>query len=82
MHRTQVVRELLAVRPDMTIWNREGRVSLGIAVEEGYQDIVSLMLEAGVDPNLMDRNGNRPMFWSGGHQDIGAMLAKRGGSTF
>jgi ankyrin repeat protein len=82
MHRTAVVRELLAYRPDMTIWNREGRVSLGIAVEEGYKDIAALMLEAGVDPNLMDRNGNRPMFWSGEHQDIAVMLAKLGGTTF
>jgi ankyrin repeat protein len=66
----------------MTIWNREGRVSLGIAVQEGYMDIVAMMLEAGVDPNLMDRNGNRPLFWAGGHHDIAALLGARGGSSF
>ncbi|ODU41205.1 MAG: hypothetical protein ABS92_11495 [Thiobacillus sp. SCN 63-374] len=82
MHRTEVVRELLAYHPDMTIWNREGRVSLGIAVQEGYKDIVTLMLEAGVDPNVMDRNGNRPLFWAGGHHDIAALLGARGGSSF
>jgi len=82
MHRTDVVRELLAYHPDMTIWNREGRVSLGIAAEEGYKDIVELMLKAGVDPNLMDRNGNRPLFWSGDHKGIAVMLATKGGVTF
>ena len=82
LHRTEVVRELLAYHPDMTIWNREGRVSLGIAVQEGYMDIVAMMLEAGVDPNLMDRNGNRPLFWAGGHHDIAALLGARGGSSF
>jgi ankyrin repeat protein len=82
MHRTEVVRELLAYHPDMTIWNREGRVSLGIAVQDGDKDIVTLMLGAGVDPNVMDRNGNRPMFWAGAHHDIAAMLGARGGSSF
>src|SRR3569623_3229993 len=33
MHRVDEVRELLASHPEMTLWNREGRVSLGIAVE-------------------------------------------------
>lgn len=82
MHRTEVVRELLAYHPDMTIWNREGRVSLGIAVQDGDKDIVTLMLDAGVDPNVMDRNGNRPLFWAGDHHDIAAMLGARGGSSF
>lgn len=81
MHRIDVVRALLPYRPDMTIWNREGRVSLGIAVEEGLQDIVVLMLDAGVDPNVMDRNGNRPIFWSDGHHEIATMLVKRGGGA-
>lgn len=79
MHRIEVVRELLPYRPDMSIWNREGRVSLGIAVEEGLKDIVVLMLDAGTDPNVMDRNGNRPLFWSGGHRDIAVMLVAHGG---
>jgi ankyrin repeat protein len=79
MHRTDVVRELLAYQPDMTIWNREGRVSLGIAVQNADRDIVVMMLEAGTDPNLMDRNGNRPLFWAGAHHDLGVMLVKRGG---
>ena len=82
MHRTDVVRELLAYRPDMTIWNREGRVSLGIAVELGYKDIVAMMLDAGVDPNVMDRNGNQPLFWSSRHRDIATMLVDRGGVSF
>lgn len=82
MQRTDVVRELLPHRPDMSIWNREGRVSLGIAVEEGYKDIVTLMLEAGTDPNVMDRNGNRPLYWSGDRHDIAVMLVARGGSSF
>ena len=82
MHRTEVVRQLLAYRPDLTIWNREGRVSLGIAVQEGYKDIVTLMLEDGVDANVMDRNGNRPLFWAGDRQDIAVMLVKRGGTSF
>lgn len=82
MHRTDVVRELLAYRPDVSIWNSEGRVSLGIAVEENCPDIVALMLAAGVDPNVMDRNGNQPLFWSGGHHDIAVMLVNRGGSSF
>lgn len=82
MHRTDVVRELLAYCPDMSIWNREGRVSLGVAVEEGFKDIVALMLEAGADPNVMERNGNRPLFWAGGHHDIATMLVDRGGASF
>ncbi len=82
MHRTDVVRELLPYRPDMSIWNREGRVSLGIAVEEGFKDIVVLMLAAGADPNAMDRNGNRPLFWSGDHHDIAVMLVAHGGVSF
>lgn len=82
LHRTDVVRELLAYRPDMTIWNREGRVSLGIAVEQGDKAVVTMMLAAGVDPNLMDRNGNRPLFWAGDRQDIATMLVARGGTSF
>jgi len=82
MHRTDVVRELLAYHPDMTIWNREGRVSLGIAVELGYKDIVTMMLAAGVDPNVMDRNGNQPLFWAGDRQEIAEMLVARGGTSF
>jgi ankyrin repeat protein len=78
MHRTDVVRELLAYQPDMTIWNREGRVSLGIAVQDASRDIVAMMLEAGTDPNLMDRNGNRPLFWAGEYHDIAVMLVNRG----
>jgi ankyrin repeat protein len=79
MHRTDTVHELLAYQPDMTIWNREGRVSLGIAVQEGYREIVVQMLEAGTDPNLLDRNGNRPLYWAKEHQDIAVMLVNRGG---
>lgn len=79
MHRTDAVRELLAHQPDMTIWNREGRVSLGIAVEDGSKDIVVMMLEAGTDPNLMDRNGNRPLYWANDRYDIAVMLVNRGG---
>jgi ankyrin repeat protein len=82
MHHTAVVRGLLAYHPDISIWNREGRVSLGIAVEQGYADIVALMLAAAVDPNVMERNGNRPMFWAGGHHDIALMLLGRGGSSY
>lgn len=82
MNRLEVIRELLPYRPDLTIWNREGRVSLGIAAQQGNQDIVALMLKAGVDPNVMDRNGNRPLQWSGDHHDIASMLVARGGITF
>jgi ankyrin repeat protein len=82
MHRTEVVRALLLSHPDMSIWNREGRVSLGIAVQEGSKDIVAMMLEAGVDPNVMDRNSNRPLSWSDGQHDIALLLVSRGGSTF
>jgi len=79
MHRTDTVRELLAYQPDMTIWNREGRASLGIAVQEGSRGIVVQMLEAGTDPNLLDRNGNRPLYWAKEHHDIAVMLVNRGG---
>lgn len=82
MHRLAVVQALLPYHPDTTVWNREGRVSLGIAVQEGSKDIVALLLQAGVDPNLMDRNGNRPLQWSGDHRDIAAMLVARGGVSF
>ena len=82
MHRTEVIRALLPYHPDVSIWNREGRVSLGIAVQEGSIDIVTMMLAAGIDPNVMDRNGNRPLFWSDGHHDIALLLVSRGGSTF
>jgi ankyrin repeat protein len=79
MHRTDVVRELLAYQPDMEIWNREGRVSLGIAVQNADRDIVVMLLEAGTDPNLMDRNGNRPLFWASAHRDLAVMLVSKGG---
>jgi ankyrin repeat protein len=82
MHRTDVVRVLLSYHPDLSIWNREGRVSLGIAVEEGFKDVVAMMLDAGADPNVMDRNGNQPLFWSVGHRDIAFMLVARGGASF
>lgn len=82
MHRLAVIRELLPYHPDTTLWNREGRVSLGIAAQEGNKDIVALLLQAGVDPNLMDRNGNRPLQWSGDHHDIAVMLVARGGVSF
>lgn len=82
MNRMDVIRELLPYRPDLTIWNREGRVSLGIAAQQGNKDIVALLLKAGADPNVRDRNGNRPLQWSGDHHDIAALLVARGGVSF
>ena len=41
-----------------------------------------LAVQAGVDPNLKDRNGNRPLQWSGDHHDIASMLVARGGVSF
>jgi hypothetical protein len=35
-----------------------------------------------MDPNVMDRNGNRPLFWSGRYHDISVMLVDRGGISY
>jgi ankyrin repeat protein len=79
MHRTAVVKVLLAYKPDMTIWNREGRTALGIAVQDGELAIVKLLLDADTDPNLLERNGNRPLYWADGQHAIALLLVKRGG---
>lgn len=41
-----------------------------------------LALQAGTDPNVMDRNDYHPLQWSGDQQDRATMLAARSGVTF
>jgi ankyrin repeat protein len=54
--------------------------ALNNAVSRGWDDMVTLLLESGADPNQRDARDNTPLGLavSAGHQEIAAMLIKEG----
>ena len=61
---------------------RPRRMALHCAAYSGYQDTVQLLLEAGSEVNLQDREGITALHWasSAGHTPIVNLLLSAGGS--
>jgi ankyrin repeat protein len=76
-----VVRALLPHKPDFTLWNNAGLTRLGlkttatgIAAHMGNVEVLGLLLEAGADPNHLDRDLNPPLFHAVYARQRGAIL--------
>merc|ERR1712078_113458 len=57
-----------------------GATPLHWASQEGYTDIVKLLIEKGADVNAKDEEGKTPLNWAseGGHTDIVKLLVEKG----
>jgi len=60
----QVVDQFIANGGDPTIRNKAGFTALHIAAREGYKDMVKLLINKGVDPNIRDSYGYSAAFWA------------------
>ncbi|KAF3181117.1 hypothetical protein TWF788_006618 [Orbilia oligospora] len=63
---------------DRNVRNLAGATPLSIVVENGEQEIVSLLLKGGADPNIQDNEGHTPLSLAMdfSHQDIARMLVE------
>ena len=82
-NRLGVIRELLKYPQDLTLYNLEGRTALSLAAMEGFEEALTLLLEAGADPNMQDKNGNNALYWAGYADQVPMqkMLLKYGAYT-
>ncbi|CAL4071063.1 unnamed protein product [Meganyctiphanes norvegica] len=60
-----------------------GITAIHVASEQNNVDIVSALLDAGVDINLQDKNGCTALFWAAGSasQAVASMLIQRGANV-
>ena len=56
------IKEDLASGLDATAADKDGFTALHVATQRGHAEIVSLLLNAGADPNATDRYGNGPLW--------------------
>jgi len=61
-----------------------GRTSLSLAVEEGHNGVINLLLEAGASVSVADRFGRTPLYYAArygrvGSKEVTAMVAALGG---
>ncbi|KAK1759303.1 hypothetical protein QBC47DRAFT_337161 [Echria macrotheca] len=77
----EAIVKLLARRPDVNVNSRSiiGQSPLFLPARLGKERIVSILLEAGADPNLMDKNGDTAITLARerGHERIVKMLERR-----
>ncbi|KAL9607744.1 MAG: hypothetical protein Q9167_007365, partial [Letrouitia subvulpina] len=73
----KVVKVLLDHGADVNVQHpNTGKTSLHFAIEhqnfEGYTNLVRDLLEAGADPNILDKNGDSPILqiWYGGYEPL------------
>lgn len=79
LNRVDVLRALLPYQPDFElfnygIFNYEGLTALGMAALEGNAEALRLMLEAGADPNHLDKNLRPALFYAVYRNQRGAIL--------
>lgn len=86
MDHVAVVRALLSHRPDFELFNRagqhnmEGLTALGIAALEGNVASLGAMLEAGADPDALDKDKRTALFYAlfRGQRGAVSMLIQHG----
>lgn len=83
MNRVDVVRRLVAARPDYTLFDDRGLTALSEAALGDHVEVLRAMLEAGADPNLPNKRGTTPLSLVAGpgHEKVQALLVKFGGET-
>jgi ankyrin repeat protein len=64
MNRVGVVRVLLAEKPELERYGREGLHALALAARDGRDEIVELLLKNGAAPEFADRDGRPALFWA------------------
>lgn len=64
VNHVSALRELLRLQPDLNRAGGEGKTALNLAAEKGEVEAVTLLLDAGADPNIPDANGKRPIDWA------------------
>src|SRR5262249_26261023 len=80
---SQNVRRLLAAAPDLKARYRDSdHLMLGWAIRNGRPSAVPLLLEAGLDPSVIDSEGDTPLHLAtaAGHEDAVAALLAAGAS--
>jgi ankyrin repeat protein len=72
--------ELEAAEAAMSLLNsslvENGRTSLSVAAEEGHDEVIELLLEAGASVTLADRSGRTPIFYAARFGRLGAETIK------
>ena len=79
----EVMAALLAVEGvDLNMWkDSDGKTALIIAAEEGYMNVVKLLLDVdGVDPNIADEDGKTALIHAAheGHAQVVTLLLEKG----
>jgi glutaminase len=79
----RTVRRMLEERADLERGDYDLRTPLHLAAAEGHMGVITLLLDAGVNPNSRDRWGGTPLddAESAGHDEIAALLRASGASV-
>ena len=62
--RPEMLKALLAAKPEVNARNSEGETPLHWAAGARVRESVAALLAAGADPNAQDANGNSPLHWA------------------
>ncbi|KAL8789983.1 MAG: hypothetical protein Q9213_000869 [Squamulea squamosa] len=79
-----IMKELISNDSDINQVGYNGRTALSICSRSNLQELVRLLLEHGVDPNLADEDGNSPLHhvaWTTEPLSLTKMLLAAGAST-
>lgn len=66
----ETVRALLAANPNPARYDREGLHPLALAAARGRLSCLKMILDAGVAPDLPDRNGLTALYWARRHDHV------------
>ncbi|KAI9856495.1 MAG: hypothetical protein M1813_008873 [Trichoglossum hirsutum] len=75
--------KLLLAQPGIDVdfgFNRTDRTPLSYAVAEGYEEVVTMLLEMGAKPYVRDINCRTPLSWAAekGHETVMRLLVEKG----
>ena len=74
-----IVKDVLRMNPNVvSISDRDGRTALHEAAQAGWEDIVSMLIDAGADPSLMDDEEKTPFVYAAecGHAKVISILER------
>ena len=74
-----VVKDVLRMNPNVvSISDGDGRTALHEAAQAGWEDIVSMLIDAGADPSLMDDEWKTPFVYAAecGHAKVRSILER------
>lgn len=81
--RPTVIKCLLEHRAKLDATDNDGATALHHALQWGQVDAITLLVDAGLDPNVRDNQGRTPIFWTigtsqGGKEAIKQLIVKGG----